>query len=278
MPVTETQSLLIWLLPLLTATGLFAGVLAGLLGVGGGIVIVPMLYYVFSYLDIPEAVRMHLAVGTSLATINVTSIRSVLAHRRRGGFDQQIFRDWLPGMVVGVLLGTWLATLANFDTLVLVFGVVALLVATHMAFGRRSWHLRQQVPHGLSAWPLTLIIGALSAMMGIGGGTLSVPAMSLCNVPIHRAVGTAAGFGLVIALPATLGLIIGGWSVPGLPAGSLGYVSLPGFAVIAVATVMTAPLGARLAHALDPEPLRRAFALFLGLTALRMLADAAGLV
>lgn len=276
MALTDPQTLLSWLLPLLAATGLIAGLLAGLLGVGGGIVIVPMLYYVFSYLEIPEAVRMHLAVGTSLATINVTSIRSVLAHHDRGSFDRDIFRDWVPGITAGVLAGTWLATLANFDTLVLVFGFVALLVALHMAFGRRDWHLHRAAPRGLAAWPVTLLIGALSAMMGIGGGTLSVPVLSLCNVPIHRAVGTAAGFGLVIALPATLGFIAGGWHANGLPPGSLGYVSLPGFAVIAIATTLTAPLGARLAHALDPEPLRRAFALFLGLTALRMLADAFG--
>lgn len=269
----ETQALLLWLVPLLLATGLLAGLLAGLLGVGGGIVVVPVLYYVFSYLGLDEAVRMHLAVGTSLATIVPTSIRSMRAHQARGSFDASIFRAWMPGVLIGVVAGTWAATLADFNSLVSVFATVALLVSLHMAFGRRDWRLATTVPTGLYAYPVTFVIGGFSAMMGIGGGTLSVPALSLLGMPIHRAVGTAAGFGLVISIPASIGFVIGGWQASGLPVGSLGYVNMLGFVLIVSATVFTAPLGARLAHSLRPEPLRRAFALFLALTAFRMLSD-----
>ncbi|MDJ0928509.1 MAG: sulfite exporter TauE/SafE family protein [Gammaproteobacteria bacterium] len=278
MTPADAQSLLLWLVPLLAATGVLAGILAGLLGVGGGIVIVPMLYYLFSYLEIDETVRMHLAVGTSLATIIVTSIRSVRAHQSRGSFDRAIFRRWTPGLVAGVLLGTWIATLSSFDILVIVFACVALAVAAQMGFGQEKEPASHGTLTGALAWPITLVIGGLSAMMGIGGGAMSVPAMSWFGVPIHRAVGTSAGFGLVIAIPGTLGFIVGGWGQPALPPGSLGYVNLIGFALIVPATILTAPVGARLAHALNPAPLRRAFALFLGITALKMLGDVSGVL
>jgi uncharacterized membrane protein YfcA len=262
-----------WLLPLLAATGAVAGILAGLLGVGGGIVIVPVLYYVFGYLGVDETVRMHLAVGTSLATIVPTSIRSALAHRARGSVAGTVFRGWAPCVFAGAIAGAWAATLADFRVLTSVFAAVALLVALHMAFGRPHWRIAAAPPSGSPMAALATFVGAVSAMMGIGGGTLSVPLLTLFGVPIHRAVGTAAALGIVIAVPAVIGFIAGGWDVAGRPPFSAGYVNLPGFAVIVPMTMLVAPLGARLAHAMSQLRLRRAFALFLGLTALRMLWD-----
>jgi uncharacterized membrane protein YfcA len=269
----DTVSLLLWLVPLLLIAGALAGVLAGLLGVGGGIVIVPALYHIFSYLEIAPEVRMHLAVGTSLATIIPTSIRSVRAHHERGSFDKDLFRAWVPGIVIGVLTGTWLANLAEFTLLTLIFASVALLVAAYMAIGNPAWRLADGLPGNPLNSVIASVVGAISAMMGIGGGTLSVPILNIYGVPIHRSVGTAAGFGLVIAIPGTLGFMVGGWDNPLLPDFSIGYVNWLGFLLIVPATVLTVPTGARLAHSLSQTGLRRAFAVFLGITAMRMFSD-----
>jgi uncharacterized membrane protein YfcA len=269
----DTLNLLIWLVPLLLLAGAVAGVLAGLLGVGGGIVIVPALYHIFSYLDVADEVRMHLAVGTSLATIVPTSIRSVMAHHARGNFDRRLFDQWVPGIVIGVLAGTWLANLADFHQLTLIFASVALLVALYMSMGSPEWKLRAGLPPNPLNSLIAAVVGAISAMMGIGGGTLSVPTLNLCGIPIHRSVGTAAGFGLVIAIPGTLGFIVGGWNAANLPAFSFGYVNWLGFLLIVPMTVLTVPYGAKLAHSLSQTGLKRAFALFLGITSLRMFAD-----
>lgn len=258
---------------LLIAVGLFAGVLAGLLGVGGGIVIVPALYHVLSYLDVDPAVRMHLAVGTSLATIVPTSIRSVLAHHKRGAVDPALLRLWALPILVGVLGGTWLATLAGRTGLMSVFAVVALVVALHMAFGKPEWRLAGELPKGIAGKAIPAGIGMISAMMGIGGGTLSVPVLTLFAYPIHRAVATAAGFGLLIAVPASLGFIAAGWGAPHLPTATFGYVSVIGFVLIVPATLLSVPLGVRLAHSMNESLLRRAFALFLAMTAVRMFID-----
>jgi uncharacterized membrane protein YfcA len=274
----DTGQLLIWLVPLLLLAGAVAGVLAGLLGVGGGIVIVPALFYIFGYLDVDTSVRMHLAVGTSLATIIPTSVRSMRAHQARGSFDGQLFRAWMPALVAGVVVGSGLAGLANTFVLTVLFAVVALLVSLHMAFGRPEWRLASQPPRPPASWLLAGCIGSISAMMGIGGGTLSVPSMSLFGVPIHRAVGTSAGFGLLIALAGTLGFMLTGWGLTALPDFSVGYVNWLSFLLIVPATVLFVPLGARLAHSLSQTNLRRAFAFFLALTALRMLADVFRLV
>jgi uncharacterized membrane protein YfcA len=270
---SETISLLLWLVPLLLLAGALAGLLAGLLGVGGGIVIVPALYHIFSYLEIDPSVRMHLAVGTSLATIIPTSIRSVRAHHARGSFDADLFRSWTPAMIVGVLIGTWLANLANFGVLTSIFATVALLVSLYMGLGSPAWKLADQLPAPIWNQPLAAVIGAISSMMGIGGGTLSVPVLNLFGVPIHRSVGTAAGFGIVIAIPGTIGFIVGGWNTPGLPDFSIGYVNWLAFILIVPATVLLVPTGAKLAHSLSQTGLRRAFAIFLGITSVRMFTD-----
>lgn len=270
----DTTALLLWLVPLLAATGLVAGTLAGLLGVGGGIVVVPVLYHLFSYLGIDPSVRMHLAVGTSLATIIPTSIRAVRAHMQRGGFEPELFRAWAPAVFAGSVAGTWLATLADFSVLTSVFGIVGLLMALQMGLGSADWRLGTTLPRGRASLGFPVMIGGLSAMMGIGGGTFSVPALTLFGTPIHRAVGTSSGFGLVISIPATIGFAIGGWNAPGLAAFSVGYVNALGLLLIVPTTLLTVPLGARLAHSLSQHRLRQLFGIFLGITACRMLWDA----
>lgn len=254
----------------LIAAGLVAGTLAGLLGVGGGIVLVPVLYHVFTALGIDEAVRMHLAVGTSFATIIPTSIRSVRAHARRGAVDFALLRQWAPAVFLGTTLGTLIAGRVSGSALTFIFASLVLMVAAHLAFGRETWRLGAAMPKSAPAQALAAAIGGVSAFMGIGGGTFAVPAMTLYGFPIHRAVATSSGLGILIAIPGTLGYILNGCSAPGLPPGSLGYVNLIGFILLTPMTALAAPYGARLAHSLPRGALKRAFALFLALTALRM--------
>lgn len=254
----------------LLATGALAGTLAGLLGVGGGIVIVPILYLLLPAFDVPETVRMHLAVGTSLATIVPTGLVSAQSHWKRGGVDTHLLKALGPWVILGVAIGIVIGTRAGGDTLMAVFAAVALVVALHMGLGREGWTLAPKLPR----WPGRALIGGwiggFSVVMGIGGGTLGVPTLSLFGVPIRRAVGTAAALGPVIALPGVVGFIIGGYGRPDLPPYSLGYANLLAFAVIVPATIAFAPLGAWLAHVVRPGWLRKAFALFLFATACRM--------
>ena len=251
-------------------TGMAAGLLAGLLGVGGGIVIVPVLYHVFPMLGIDESVRMHLAVGTSLATIILTSIMSARAHARRGAMDRGLLRTYAPGIVAGVLVGAFLGARAKGEILVLIFASVALVMAADMAFRRRTVHLANGPLTGLPAQMIGFFIGGFSAVMGIGGGTFSVPAFTLMKVPVHRAVGTAAAIGLFISIPGALGFLWNGLGNPNLPPGSVGYVNLPALIAIVPGTMLFAPLGARIAHAISDRALRTAFAIFLLMTSARM--------
>ncbi|MFA7429090.1 MAG: sulfite exporter TauE/SafE family protein [Rhodospirillaceae bacterium] len=258
----------------LVLTGAIAGVLAGLLGVGGGIVIVPVLFNLFPFLGIDEAVRMHLAVGTSLATIIPTSIMSARSHDRRGSIDRNLLRSWGPAVFIGAIVGITLGAGARGEVLTLIFAGVALLVAANMAFRVESMTLAESLPTGILRHALGLIVGGFSVLMGIGGGTLSVPILTAFAYPIRRAVGTASALGFIIAVPGAIGFILAGLDVPNRPPGSLGYVNLIGFALIVPATMLTAPLGTRIAHAISPALLRRTFALFLLATSLRMFASA----
>lgn len=258
---------------LLLAAGAVAGLTAGLLGVGGGIVIVPVLWHLFASLGIDEAVRMHVAVGTSLATIIATSASSVRAHHRRGAVDFDLLKSWGPWIFVGVLIGTAIAGYVKGPVLTAVFASVAAIVSLHMGFGKPEWRLAETLPKGPGKAGLAGLIGTVSAMMGIGGGTLSVPILSLFGYPIHRAVGTAAAIGFIIGIPGAIGFILAGWDVPNRPPFSLGYISLLGFALILPTSTMLAPVGAKLAHGLNTRNLKRVFAVFLGFTALRMFYD-----
>lgn len=255
----------------LLATGAVAGVLAGLLGVGGGIVIVPVLYLLFPLLGVDPSVQMHLAVGTSLATIIPTSIVSARSHYKRGGLDVDLLKSLAPSIVLGVIVGTVLGGIFSGLILTAVFAVVALVVSLHMAFNREDWTVAKELPGGLKRWPIGFGIGGFSVLMGIGGGTLGVPTLTLFGVPIRRAVGTASAFGLIISVPGAIGFIVSGFGNASLPPLSIGYANILGFALIVPATMLTAPLGAKIAHTIKPRLLRRAFAFFLFLTALRMI-------
>ncbi|MGB0905710.1 MAG: sulfite exporter TauE/SafE family protein, partial [Mangrovicoccus sp.] len=264
-------SLLALMLLLLAVIGAGAGVLAGLLGVGGGIVLVPAFFYAFGALGFDGPQLMQLCLGTSLATIIVTSIRSVLSHHKRGAVDWQILRSWAPGIVIGAVIGVMVAASLRSAMLQGIFGVLALVIGAYMGLSRPNWRLAQAMPQGLKRAILSPVVGFLSVLMGIGGGSFGVPLMSLHNVAIHRAVATAAGFGVLIALPSTIGFLLMTLDPATRPPLSIGAVNLPAFAVVIAMTLITAPLGVKLAHAMDPKPLKRVFAVFLVLVALNML-------
>lgn len=267
---------LIQLVLLLAAAGVAAGVLAGLLGVGGGIVLVPVLDLAFGAAGVPDAVRMHLAVGTSLASIIPTAVSSARAHRGRGGIDPAVALSWAPPIALGASLGAWLASRVGGAVLSMVFAVVALAAALRMISGADvAVDARDRGAARPRWWPLPVVIGTVSSMMGIGGGTLSVPALSALGVPVHRAVGTSAWLGLWIALPAAIGFAWLGLGSPGLPPFSLGHVNLLALLVLLPATVVAAPLGARIAHSLTRRQLSMAFGLFLLVSSLRMFYRAA---
>lgn len=252
------------------ATGCVAGVLAGLFGIGGGVVIVPVLEAVLGAVGVDPSIRMHVAVGTSLATIIPTSISSARAHHQRGAVDVDVVKRWAPAVLVGTLTGAWIASLVHSSVLALVFAAFAMLNAIKMVFFPETRAATEGVPRSLWVLLIPAAIGCASAMMGIGGGVFMVLALMIFSEPIHRAVGTAALFGLVIAVPGTLGFIAAGWNDPLLPAGSFGYVSLVGFALIAPTTVLLAPLGAKIAHAFSERRLKLLFGAFLVIASIRL--------
>jgi uncharacterized membrane protein YfcA len=265
----DLADLLVPFLVLIAASAL-AGIVAGLLGVGGGIVIVPVLFHVFSLLQMDEDVKMKVAVATSLAGIVPTAISSMRAHFARGAVDEALLRDWGKWIAIGVFVGTALAAYVRGAVLTAVFATVAVIVAAHMAFTSEGTHLTNRLPTGAAKGAIASLIGCVSAMMGIGGGTLTVPILSLCGYPIRRAVATASVNGLIIAIPGTIGFVLSGWNAPHRPPLSLGYVNVPALIVTIPAMVFLAPLGARLAHSIKVNVLRLAFAVFLAATAARM--------
>jgi len=254
----------------LLGTGALGGLLAGLLGVGGGIVIVPALDYVFGLLGVDAAARMHVAVATSLATIIPTAISSSRAHARRDAVDRELAAAWAVPIMLGAGLGALLAARARSSVLTAIFGVVAFAVAVKMMLPFGDWRLGARVPRGWRSALLPAAIGLVSSLMGIGGGTVSVPVMSLYGEPIHKAVGTAALFGLLISVPGTLGFLLAATHA-GPPWGTVGLVNLPAVFLIAPMTMLLAPAGVRLAHALSRRTLSAVFGVFLGLVGARML-------
>ncbi len=251
--------------------GAFAGLLAGLLGVGGGVVIVPMLYVALGFLDVEESVRMHTAVATSLATLVPTAWNSMRSHRRRGAVDDAFLKSWGPWILAGAVAGVLLGGGAKPAVLTGVFGAVALMVAVHMALVSGDARIADSLPKGVGRVPLAFGIGGFSAVMGIGGGTLSVPLLTLFNYPIRRAIGTASAVGLIVGIPGAVGFAIAGWGAPDRLPLSLGYVSLVGFLMLAPTQTLMAPIGARMAHAIPQAAMRRVFAGFLAIAAARML-------
>lgn len=250
--------------------GLFAGVMAGLLGVGGGLIIVPTLAWIFHHQQVDDAIVMHLAIGTSLATIVVTSISSVRAHHRRGAVLWPIFWQLTPGIIVGAWLGAAIADALPSAVLSKVFAVFVLTVAAQMGFGAKPAPHRE-LPGTAGMLTAGGVIGAVSAIVGIGGGSLTVPFLTWCNIAIRQAVATSSACGLPIALAGALGFVVTGLNATGRPDWSLGYVYGPALVGITLTSMLSAPLGAKLAHTLPTEMLKKVFAAFLTLVGVKML-------
>ena len=252
--------------PLLIATllamGCVSGFLAGLLGIGGGMLLVPGLTFIASARGFPVDYVVKMAVATSLATILFTSLSSVRAHHRRGSVRWDVVKLLAPGIVVGSLLGAQIAKLLSTRALALAFAVFVSYSAVQMFIDKKPKPSRQ-LPAGAGMFGAGTAIGTLSALVGAGGGFISVPFMTWCNVPIHTAVATSAALGFPIALAGTVGYLYAGWNLPGAPAGSFGYLYLPALVLIASVSVLFAPLGARAAHSLDVKQLKRVFAVLL---------------
>ncbi|MFT6771258.1 sulfite exporter TauE/SafE family protein [Congregibacter sp.] len=259
-------------LTVMSGAGIVAGMTAGLFGVGGGFVVVPALLAVFPFLGDQSEDLMLVAVGTSLATIVVSSARSVHAHSKRGAVDFQLLRDWAIWVVVGVGVGIWIASVSNSQRLILVFAIGVLVYSIYFLFPRifDRYHGRFSLPTGPGKALLASGLGGVSALLGIGGGTVMVLAMVLCNRPIHQAVATASGVGFLIGVPGMIGFMVMGLDAENLPVGSIGYINIPALLAIAVFSIFTAPIGARLAHSLDGARLKQIFGIYLVIVSVSM--------
>jgi uncharacterized protein len=262
---------LAWLVVALLAAGFVTGLLAGLLGIGGGGILVPLLYELFGALGVDDGVRMHLAVGTSLAVIVPTSLRSFAAHRARDAVDLDLVKSMALPVVAGVALGAVVARHADATALKLIWIVAASLIALKLFFGRDGWRLGDAVPGNPFRAIYGAFVGLLSTLMSIGGGAFITGLMTFYGQPIQRAVATSSGFGPIISIPGALGFVWAGWDAAGRPPGSLGYVSLLGALLIIPTSVLAAPLGVRIAHGISRRRLELAFAAFLTLVALKFL-------
>jgi uncharacterized membrane protein YfcA len=263
---------LAWLALAIVFGGALTGLLAGLFGVGGGAVIVPVLYEIFRVIGVSDDVRVQLCVGTSLAVIIPTSIRSFLAHRAKGTLPVGILKAWIVPVALGVIVGGFLAAVAPTSVFKSFFAVMAFLVGAKFLFAKASWRISDTMPGAALMWGYGLFIGFYSAMMGVGGGAVSTLVLSLYGQPIHAAVGISAGVGVVISIIGTIGFVIAGLPYQSLmPPLSIGYVSLVGFALMGPISAFFAPYGARIAHAMSRRKLELAFGIFLWLVALRFI-------
>lgn len=254
----------------LLVTGVASGIAAGLLGIGGGAIIVPALATALTVLGYDSDVVQHVAVGTSLAIIIPTGIMSARAHFKRGALDMKVLRLWAPFIVAGTLIGGLMAGWFSGDVLRIVFAVMAFVIAANIVSGFQTklmGHLHgSSLTHRISAF----VVGYISSLMGIGGGSLTVPTLVAFGSSMHAAVGTSAGIGVAIAISGTIGFVISGWGVAGLPPLSLGYVNLVALLLVAVLAALFAPVGAALAHRLDQKTLKYVFAAFLVAVGLNM--------
>ncbi|WP_330629372.1 sulfite exporter TauE/SafE family protein [Thioclava sp. FTW29] len=241
--------------------GLVAGLISGLLGVGGGIILVPAFYYVFQGLGYAPEQLMQICVATSTGTIIVTSLRSVTAHHQRGAVSLALIRSWGPFIAIGSVLGVLAAASLRSHELQVIFGGIGVCLGLYMLLGKKSWRLSDSLPGRRLAALYGSLIGFFSALMGIGGGSFTVPLLTAYNVPPHRAVGTSPGFGLLISIPGFIAYLLTGWHLTGKPPGTVGYVNLPAVAMIMVTSLIAVPFGVRLAHRLSPQRLRLVFSL-----------------
>lgn len=251
--------------------GVAAGLIAGLLGLGGGIVVVPVLIFTFALLGIPADVATHMAVGTSLATIVITSFGSVRQHHAQGAVRWDVFRFLAIGLVLGALMGAEVADRMNARLLQMLFGGFAIVIALQMVAGFRP-HPNRDVPGGTGLSMAGIFIGLASAIFGIGGGSLTVPYLTWCNVKMQHAVGTSSAGGMPIAIAGALGFVVTGWDAVGLPAYSVGYIYLPALLGIGVTSVVFAQVGARFAHRIPAETLKKCFGVILVLVGIKLIA------
>jgi len=267
MPLGDIAGILV----VLAVTGLFVGFFSGLLGIGGGGLLVPVLYEVFGSLDAPDEARMHLAVGTSLAVMIPTTIRSYYAHRSRGGTDGAIVRRLALPILLGVVIGTLIAKFSPGVVLKWVWVIFSALMVSKLLFGRDSWKLGDDLPKSRLVEAYGVLVGTISTIMSIGGGAYITALLTLYGRSIQQAVGTSSGFGPLIAVPGMIGFIWAGWSASNLPLGSVGYVNLLGFIALVPTSVAMAPLGARIAHGISRRTLEIVMGLFILAAAMRFL-------
>jgi uncharacterized membrane protein YfcA len=266
-----------WLLPLIAmlAAGLLAGFAAGIFGIGGGFVVVPALIIVLPLLGGDHSQYAHVAIGTSAATIIVTSIRSLRSHAKRGAVEFEVLKTWAPGLTIGAALGVVLADRVDGHVLTMIFATGVLLMSVNFLVPKLgSKVISDQMPIGMTRVSLAGGLGTFSSLLGIGGGTIAIMVMTLCGRSIHRAIATASGVGTLIAVPSAIGFAIIGLKEPGLPWGSLGYINLPAAAAIASMSILTAPLGVAVAHRMDPALLKRVFGVYLIFIAIIMFSKA----
>ena len=260
-----------WLAAALAAAGACTGVLAGLFGVGGGTIVVPVLYEVFGLYGVPDEIRMPLCVGTSLAVIVPTSISSFYAHYKKGAVDSTVLRAWIVPITFGVGIGILAASFAKPATFKIVFIVVSLFLAMRLLGGKDKWRLGERLPGRKGMTCYGLIIGSSASLMGIGGGLVANVVLSLYRFPIHAAVATASGVGLLVSIPGAIGYVITGWRFPGLPPWSLGYVSVIGFVLLTPLSLMTVRYGVSLAHQLNKRQMELALSTYLLFISLRFI-------
>jgi uncharacterized membrane protein YfcA len=262
----------IFLLGALCAAGAVAGITSGLFGNGGGFVVVPALLAVFPLFTDQQDSLVYVAIGTSLATIVVSSARSVQAHHARGAVDFEVLRDWSIWLLIGVLIGLVIAAMSDASGLVRLFAIGVLIYSLYFLFPGALAHLSRQLamPTGAARAGLASFLGGFSALLGIGGGTITVMTMVICNRPVHQAVATASGVGFIIGLPGAIGFMMMGLGRDDLPMGSVGYINIPALLAICAVSVVTAPIGAGWAHRLDETRLKRLFGVYLVIVSFSM--------
>lgn len=256
---------------IMLASGILSGLMAGLLGIGGGIVIVPILEFSLAFFGVDDGVRMHIAIATSLAIIIVTSFSSARAHHKHDNVDRALIKRWMVSMLLAASVGSWAASKLNGKSLVILFALLAFFVAIKMLVRGGTKKVQKNFPDHAAVQLMPMSIGFLSSMVGIGGGVMGVSFMTIFGMSIHRAVGTASFFGVLISVPGTISYMITGSGQVGLPPGNIGYVSLIGLAIIGPVSYFAAPFGAKIAHKLNRRQLNLAFGLFLLIVSSQML-------
>lgn len=266
-----------WLIPLVAmlGAGLFAGFAAGIFGIGGGFIVVPALFVVLPLLGGTHDAIAHVAIGTSAATIIVTSIRSLLSHAKRGAVEFEVLKTWAPWIILGDGVGVLLAGHVDGHILTMIFAVGVFLMSLNFLLPKVGGKvISDTMPSGIARVGIAGGLGTFSALLGIGGGTIAIMVMTLCGRSIHRAIATASGIGTLIAIPSAIGFALIGLKETGLPWGSLGYVNVPATLAIASMSILTAPLGVAVAHAMPAAPLKKVFGVYLVIIAFVMFRNA----